>query len=81
VSARQKSARLRLRNFPLIETFTFLGPHDTQAVLSMTIEWEALEDRVALGSSKSVPLDDAAAFQGRFARARSIAHFSGRQLD
>jgi hypothetical protein len=80
VSARQKSARLRLRNFPLIETFTFLGPHDTQAVLSMTIEWEALEDRVALGSGKSVPLDDPAAFQGRFARARSIAHFSGRQL-
>ena len=80
VSARQKRARLRLRNFPLIETFTFLGPHDTQAVLSMTIEWEALEDRVALGSGKSVPLEDPAAFRGRFARARSIAHFSGRQL-
>jgi hypothetical protein len=80
VSERQKYARLHLQNFPLIETFTFLGPHDTQAVLSMTIEWEALEKRVALGSGKEVPPTDPAAFRGRFAKARSTAHFSGRQL-
>ena len=46
----------------------------------MTIEWEALEDRVLLGSGKEVPPDDPAAFLGRFARARSTAHFSGHQL-
>ena len=80
VSARQKYARLYLKDFPLIDQFTFLGPHDAPAVLSMTIEWEALEDRVLLGSGKEVPPDDPAAFLGRFARARSTAHFSGRQL-
>jgi hypothetical protein len=79
VSGRQKYAKLYLRDFPLIDQFTFLGPHDTPAVLSMTIEWEALEDRVRLGSGKEVPPDDPAAFLGRFAKARSTAHFSGRQ--
>jgi hypothetical protein len=73
-------ARLRLRDFALIETFTFFGPNDTPAVLSMSIEWEALEDPVALGSGTAVPPDDPAAFLGSFARARSTAHFSGRQL-
>ena len=63
---KQKYARLHLHNFPLIDTFTFFGPHDTQAVLSMTIEWEALEKRVALGSGKEVPPTDSAAFRGRF---------------
>jgi hypothetical protein len=80
VSEKQKHARLHLHHFPLIDTFTFLGPHDTQAVLSMTIEGEALEERVALGSGKEVPPTDPAAFWGRFAKARSTAHFSGRQL-
>jgi len=80
VSGRQRRARLHLSDFPLIDQFTFLGPNDTPAVLSMTIEWEALEDRVALGSGDEVPLTDPAAFRGRFAKARSTAHFSGRQL-
>jgi hypothetical protein len=80
VSEQQQHARLRLRNFPLIETFTFLGPHATQAALSMTIEWEALEKQVALGSAKEVPPTNPAAFRGHFAKARSTAHFAGRQL-
>ena len=80
MSRRRKHARLHLRDLPLIDTFTFFGPSDTPAVLSMTIEWEALEDPVDLGSGATVPLDDPAAFLGRFARARSTAHFSGRQL-
>ena len=80
VSRRQKRARLHLRDFPLIDTFTFLGPNDTPAVLSMTIEWEALEDPVNLGSGTTVPETNPAAFLGRFAPARSTAHFSGRQL-
>jgi hypothetical protein len=46
----------------------------------MTIEWEALEARVELGAGKGVPPEDPAAFRGRFAKARSTAHFSGRQL-
>jgi hypothetical protein len=80
VSRRQKRARLHLRDLPLIDTFTFLGPSDTPAVLSMTIEWDALEDPVNLGSGGAVPPTDPAAFLGTFARARSTAHFSGRQL-
>jgi hypothetical protein len=80
VSRRHKHARLHLRDLPLIDTFTFLGPSDTPAVLSMTIEWEALEAPVELGAGTAVPPTDAAAFLGRFAKARSTAHFSGRQL-
>jgi hypothetical protein len=80
VGHRHKRARLHLRDLPLIETFTFLGPSDTPAALSMTIEWEAIEEPVELGSGSAVPLDDPAAFLGRFARARSTARFSGRQL-
>ena len=57
VSRRQKRARLHLRDLPLIDTFTFFGPSDTPAVLSMTIEWEALEDPVDLGSGAAVPPD------------------------
>jgi hypothetical protein len=71
---------LHLRDFPLIDTFTFFGPHDTPAVLNMTIKWDAIEEPVALGAGATVPPTDPAAFLGRFARARSTAHFSGRQL-
>jgi hypothetical protein len=46
----------------------------------MTIEWEAIEDPVRLGSGAAVPATDPAAFLGTFAAARSTAHFSGRQL-
>jgi hypothetical protein len=80
VSRRQERARLHLRDLPLIDTFTFFGPSDTPAVLSMTIEWETLEDPVDLGSGKTVPPTDPAAFLGSFAEARSTAYFSGRQL-
>jgi hypothetical protein len=80
VSRRRNRARLHLRDLPLIETFTFFGASDTPAVLSMTIDWEALDDPVDLGSGETVPPTDPAAFLGRFAKARSTAHFSGRQL-
>jgi hypothetical protein len=76
----RRHAVLRLRDRPLIDTFTFFGPSDTPAVLTMTITWEALEDPVALGAGATVPPTDPAAFLGRFARARSTAHFAGRQL-
>jgi hypothetical protein len=79
VSRRGKHARLHLRDLPLIDTFTFFGPSDTPAALSMMIEWEALEDPVDLGSGEAVP-PDPAAFLGSFARAKSTARFSGRQL-
>jgi hypothetical protein len=80
VNAHRKHARLHLRHLPLIDQFTFLGPNDSLAVLNMTIEWEALEEPVALGSGAAVPPTDPAAFRGRFARARATGHFSGRQL-
>jgi hypothetical protein len=80
VSKNTKHAKLRLRDFPLIETFTFGGSNDTPAVLDMTIEWDALEDPVRLGSGDAVPPDDPRSFRGRFAAARSKARFAGRQL-
>jgi hypothetical protein len=78
VSPDHRHAVIELRELPLIDTFTFLGPNDTPAVLTMTIAWEALEDPVALGAGAAVPPTDPAAFLGRFAR--STAHYSGRQL-
>jgi hypothetical protein len=80
VSRQEKHARLHLRDLCLIETFTFFGPSDTPAVLNMTIEWDAPEEPVKLGSGNAVPPDDPAAFLGNFARAKSTAQFSGRQL-
>jgi hypothetical protein len=80
VSRDRRRAVLHLRDLPLIDTFTFFGPDDAPAALSMTIEWHALEGPVALGSGATVPPTDPAAFLGSFARARSTAHFSGRQL-
>jgi hypothetical protein len=71
---------LQLHDLPLIDTFAFMGPNDTPTVLNMTIAWNALADPVALGSGATVPPTDPAAFLGSFARARSRAHFSGRQL-
>jgi hypothetical protein len=46
----------------------------------MTIEWDAVEEPIKLGSGNTVLPDDPAAFLGNFARAKSTAHFSGRQL-
>jgi hypothetical protein len=80
VSHDLRHAVLHLRDLPLIDTFTFFGPSDTPAVLSMAIEWEALAEPVALGSGAAVPPSDPAAFLGSFAKARSTAHFWGRQL-
>jgi hypothetical protein len=80
VSRDRRRAVLLLHDLPLIDTFTFFGPNDTPAVLNMTIVWDALTDPVALGSGATVPPADPAAFLGRFAPARSTAHFSGRQL-
>jgi hypothetical protein len=58
VSHDQRRAVLQLRDLPLIDTFTFFGPSDTPAVLTMTITWEAREDPVALGSGATVPPTD-----------------------
>ena len=37
MSGRQKYAKLYLRDFPLVDQFTFLGPHDTPAVHAVVI--------------------------------------------
>lgn len=68
-----------MRHF-LIDTFTFLGPSDTPAALSMTIEWDALEDPVTLGAGAKLRPDDPTAFLGHFAKARSTAYIVGCQL-
>ena len=80
VSRHGRKAELELHDLPLIDTFQFLGPSDTPAVLSMEIEWEALEDPVGRGLGSAVSPTDPAAFLGRFARAASTAEFSGREL-
>jgi hypothetical protein len=80
VIRQHKHARLHLRDLPLIDTFTFLGPSDTPAVLSMTIEWDALEDPVELGAGAAVPPTNSAVFLGHFAKAKSTAHIVGCQL-
>jgi hypothetical protein len=46
----------------------------------MTIDWDAIEEPVKLGSGNTVPPENPAAFLGNFARAKSTAQFSGRQL-
>jgi hypothetical protein len=80
VSRRERQARLKVRDLAMIDTFQLFGPRDTPAVLDITMEWNALDDPVNLGSGNTVPPTDSAAFLGSFARARSTAHFSARQL-
>jgi hypothetical protein len=79
VDRRARHASLRLRDFPLVQQFTFLGPHDAPAVLDIAVEWDALDAPIAVRSGAAVPPTDPAAFLGTFASARATGRFSGRQ--
>jgi hypothetical protein len=80
VDRRRRQASLHLRDVPLIDQFTFLGPSDTLAILDIAIEWDALGAPADVGSGAGVPPTDPAAFLGSFALAKARARFSGRQL-
>jgi hypothetical protein len=80
VDRHRRRARLHLRDLPLIDQFTFLGPSDTLAILDIAIEWDALGAPADVGSGAGVPASDPAAFLGSFAPAKARARFSGREL-
>ena len=65
---------------PVIEQFQFLGPNLIPATVSFDVEWKATGPVQSLGSGKSVPPTDPAAFIGQFARARAVGTFSGAEL-
>jgi hypothetical protein len=73
-------ARVRADDVPVIDTFQILGPNQIPATVSFEIEWEATGPAVQLGSGKSVPPTDPAAFLGEFAPAFARGSFSGQEL-
>jgi hypothetical protein len=65
---------------PVLDQFQFLGPNLVPATVSVEVHWQAISPTRSLGSGKTVPPTDPAAFLGQFARARAVGSFSGAEL-
>jgi hypothetical protein len=75
-----RRAVLRVRNFPVIDTFQFFGPSDTPALVDFRVEWRASGPAVPRGDGSSVPPTDPAAFLGEIAPAVSTISCSGEEI-
>ena len=75
-----RQARVRASNVPVVEQFQFLGPTVVPASVSFEVQWEAIGPVRSLGSGKTVPANDPAAFLGSFSRALARGTFSGVEL-
>ena len=75
-----RRAVLRVRNFPVVDSFQFFGPSDTPALVDFTVEWRASSPAVTRGSGTAVPPTDPAAFLGEIAPAVSTIVCSGEEI-
>lgn len=72
-----KSARLRLKKLPLVETFVFNGPLAIASQAEIFVHWRAASDFVERGFGNTVPPDDQGAFKGHFADSMCTGYVSG----
>jgi hypothetical protein len=80
VSDTGREATVRATHVPVLDQFQFLGPSLVPATVSFEVHWQAIGPTRSLGSGKTVPPTDPAAFLGQFARARAVGSFSGTEL-
>jgi hypothetical protein len=72
-----RSARLRLREQPLLDTFTLGGPLAIAAQVNLDVTWDATSKPSARGKGKGVASTSPAAFSGDFAEADCRGKVSG----
>ena len=80
MSGNGRHATVHVEDLPVVESFQIFGPSNVPASVSFRIRWEATGPAMNLGSGKTVPATDPAAFLGRFAPARAEATISGIEL-
>ena len=71
---------LHVEDIQVIDSFHVFGPNNTPATMSIHIEWGATGPFVARGKGSAVTPTDPAAFDARFAVARSTAQFEGAEF-
>jgi hypothetical protein len=79
VSRDGRRAVLEMRDVPVIDSFQFFGPSQTPATVSFRVDWRARGPFEQRGSGATVAPDDAAAFLGDIAPARSTVSCSGEE--
>jgi hypothetical protein len=79
VSRDGRRAVLEMRDVPVVDSFQFFGPNQVPATVSFRIGWRANGQSEQRGSGATVPPEDAAAFLGDIAAARSTARCSGEE--
>jgi hypothetical protein len=80
MSSNGRHASIHVEDLPVLESFQIFGPNNVPATVSFRIRWEATGPVMNLGSGKTVPPTDPAAFLGQFAPARAEATISGSEL-
>ena len=78
-----RQAVLEVDNKGVIDSFAFGDPafvEGTPGVVSLRVEWHAIEPPQPRGKDKTVPPTDAAAFLARFAVAESTAEITGSEF-
>jgi hypothetical protein len=80
MSGNGRHATIHVEDLPAVESFQAFGPNNVPATVSFRIRWEATGPAMNLGSGKTVPATDPAAFLAQFAPARAEASISGSEL-
>lgn len=74
-----RTARLRLRNLPLVETYVFNGDLAVAAQVDLNIVWRATSSPVERGFGNTVDPTDMGAFKGHFADSNCTGWVSGQE--
>jgi hypothetical protein len=72
-----RGARLRLRQQPMVDTFTLGGPLGIAAQVSLDVVWGATSEPIARGKGTAADPTSPAAFSGDFAEASCRGRVSG----
>lgn len=80
LSTSGNSARLRVENFPVVDSFVFLGPTEVPATVSFDVTWTATGGVTHFTPGSSDPTDPTN-FEGEFRLATATGSFSGRNSD
>ena len=77
IDRKSRSATLKVKRFPLVETYQAFGPLANPGLVNVTVRWTATGDPVSRGKGGNVDPDDPAAFLGEFRDAHVTAKVEG----